>query len=183
MRKIFLFMMVSLDGYFEGTGHDISWHTVDEEFNTFAIDQLKKSDLLLFGRRTYELMVSYWPTDAAKQDDPMVAKLMNKTSKIVFSRTLEKAEWENTRLIREDLDVQLAKLKESKGKDIAIFGSNTLAVSLLELGLLDEVRIMVSPVAIGKGTSLFKGLKKKVHFSLEKTRKFENGNILLYYSV
>lgn len=100
MGKVFLFMMVSLDGFFEGPNHEIDWHNVDGEFNEFAIEQAKDVGTMLFGRRTYELMASYWPTESAKKDDPVVAELMNSTPKNCLSRTLEKAEWNNTRLVR-----------------------------------------------------------------------------------
>src|SRR6476660_2988966 len=110
MRNVFLFMMVSLDGYFEGPGHDISWHNVDAEFNDFAIAQTAKVDTLLFGRKTYELMASYWPTELAK-DDPVVAGQMNETSKIVFSATLESAAWHNTRLVKNNALETVRQLK------------------------------------------------------------------------
>ena len=87
-RKIFLFMMVSLDGYFEGPDHDISWHRVDSEFNDFSLEQMSKVDTLMFGRRTYELMESYWPSEEARQDDPKVAEFLNTLPKIVFSRNM-----------------------------------------------------------------------------------------------
>jgi dihydrofolate reductase len=101
MRKVIVFNMVSLDGYFEGTNRDINWHVVDDEFNEFALDQLNTLDVLLFGRVTYGLMASYWPTSEALTNDPIIAGKMNTTPKIVFSKTLEKAEWNNTRLIKE----------------------------------------------------------------------------------
>jgi len=156
MRKIFLFMMVSLDGFYEGKNGDISWHNADnEEFNKFAVQQTSEADMLLFGRKTYELMVSYWPTEAAKRDDPIVAGLMNNLPKIVISHTLEKVEWENTRLVKENVAEVITKLKEQPGKDIAILGSSELTVFLTQQGLVDEYRIMVNPVALGNGKSLF----------------------------
>src|SRR5205085_11643140 len=96
MRNVFLFMMVTLDGFFEGPNQEIDWHNVDEEFNEFAIDQLDDVDTLLFGRVTYQLMASYWPTQSAKENDPIVADKMNTVPKIVFSKTLDKAEWNNS---------------------------------------------------------------------------------------
>lgn len=92
MRNLYLFNMVSLDGFFEGPDRDIYWHTVDDEFNDFAIKQLDNVDTLLFGRVTYELMASYWPTPEAVENDPLVARRMNETAKIVFSRTLQTVE-------------------------------------------------------------------------------------------
>lgn len=175
-------MMVSLDGFFEGADHDLYWHNVDEEFQEFAIKQLKEIDTIIFGKRTYEMMASYWPTDLAK-DDPITAELMTKTPKIVISHSLDKADWENTTLIKENVGEELKKLKEKPGKDLAVFGSSNLCVSLLEMGLLDELRIMVNPVVIGEGTTLFEGLDQKLKLKLEKSREFKNGNVLLYYQV
>lgn len=184
-RKLFLFMMVSLDGYFEGENHDLSWHNVDSEFNEYAIEQTKHVGILLFGHRTYDLMKDYWPTDAARTDDPVVAELMNTTPKIVFSKTLEKIEeteyWKNVRLIKNNVEEEIKKLKEMPGKDLAVYGSNNLSVSLLETNLLDEVRIIVNPVVVGKGTPLFKGIKNKLNFTLLNTKIFKSGNVLLTY--
>src|SRR5688572_13512557 len=103
MRKVFLFMMVTVDGFFEGPDQDIDWHNVDEEFNEFAINQLDEVGVLLFGRVTYQLMASYWPTQSAKQNDPVIAERMNSVPKIVFSKTLETVDWDNTRLIKENI--------------------------------------------------------------------------------
>jgi dihydrofolate reductase len=181
MRKVFLFMMVTLDGFFEGPNQSIDWHNVDEEFNEFAIDQLNELDTLLFGRVTYQGMAGYWPTPFAKEDDPIVADKMNTISKIVFSTTLEEAEWNNTRLVKEHIREEVSKLKQQPGKDIAIFGSSDLAVSLLRMGLLDELRIIVNPVVLGSGKRLFEGIQDQLDLKLLKTRTFHSGNVLLYY--
>jgi dihydrofolate reductase len=180
MRKIFLFMVVSLDGYYEGPNGDISWHTVDDEFNEFAIQQTREVDTLLFGRKTYEGMASYWPTEAAIKDDPIVAGLMNSLPKIVISTTLDSAEWANTRLVKDNVAEEISKLKQGPGKEIAIFGSSDLAGSLAQMGLVDEYRIMVNPVILGEGKPLFKGAEK-LGLKLIKTRTFKSGNVLLYY--
>lgn len=181
MRRIFLFMMVSLDGFFEGPNGDISWHNVDDEFNEFAVQQINEIDTLLFGRKTYEGMASYWPSEAARTNDPVVAGLMNSSPKIVISKTLEAADWENTRLVKANIAEEISKLKRRPGKDIAIFGSANLTVSLSQMGLMDEYRIMVNPVALGNGKSLFTGLNHKLNLKLLKTRLFKSGNVLLYY--
>ncbi len=181
MRKVIFFMLTSLDGYFEGPDRDINWHNVDEEFNDFAIQQTGEFGALLFGRVTYELMASYWPTEAAKRDDPIVAGLMNGLPKIVFSKTLKRAGWENTRLVKDNFVEVISKLKQEAGKNIAIFGSSDLTVTLMEQGLVDEYRIMVNPVVLGNGKSLFKGIKNKINLKLIKTKAFKSGNVLLYY--
>src|SRR6185295_16248587 len=102
MRKVIFFNLTSVDGFFEGPDRDIAWHHVDEEFNDFAIQQTGEFGALLFGRVTYELMAGYWPTEAAKRDDPVIAGLMNNMPKVVFSKTPQKTEWENTRLVRDN---------------------------------------------------------------------------------
>ena len=183
MRKIILFNMVTLDGFFEGPNHDISWHNVDAEFNDFAIDQLKSAEGLVFGRVTYQLMASYWPSELATKDDPVVAGLMNRLPKIVFSKTLTKVDWNNTRLAKgaERVAEETTKLKQQPGKDLLLFGSADLASTLTQLGLIDEYRIMVNPVVLGSGTPMFKGVKDKLRLKLTNTRTFRSGNVLLYF--
>lgn len=182
MRKVFLFNMTTLDGFFEGPNQDISWHHTDEEFNEFAIHQLREVGTLLFGRVTYQGMASYWPTESAIKDDPIVAGLMNSLPKIVFSKTLDKAEWNNSRLVKENVAEEVSKLKQQPGKDIAIFGSSELAVTLAEHGLIDEYRVIVNPVFLGNGTSLLKGIKDKLNLKLLNARTFKSGNVLLIYA-
>jgi len=181
MRKVIFFNLISLDGYFEGPNRDIDWHHVDEEFNDFAIQQTSEFGALLFGRVTYELMASYWPTDAARKDDPEVAGLMNTLPKVVFSNTLEKVEWENTTLVKDNFVEEVSKLKEQPGKDIAIFGSSDLAVTFIDLGLIDEFRIMVNPVVLGGGKPILQGISSRLELKLLKVKTFQSGNVLLYY--
>jgi dihydrofolate reductase len=181
MRKIFMSMMVSLDGYFEGRDHDLSWHNVDDEFVRFAVEQLGEVDLMLFGRRTYDLMAGFWPTPEAKRDDPATAEFMNALPKVVVSHHPFKADWNNTSVLSKDVAAEIRKLKDGPGKDIAIFGSNELCVTLLPEGLIDEFRIMVNPVAIGEGTALFAGIKGRLNLKLTKVREFRSGNVMLYY--
>jgi dihydrofolate reductase len=181
MRKIFAFLVSTLDGYYEGPNGEFDWPNVDEEFNEFGIEQLDEVDTLLFGRVTYEGMAAYWPTPEAEKDDPEIAARMNGISKIVVSRTLDKAAWSNTRLIKDDVTEGLTKLKEQPGKHIAIFGSSALTVSLLHQGLLDELRVVVNPIVIGGGKSLFRTTDKRIPLKLLKTRPFNSGNVMLYY--
>lgn len=161
---------------------------MDEEFNKYAIRQFDEVDTLLFGRKTYELMAGFWPTEWARKADPIVAGKMNSFPKIVFSKTLGKnlpagrqAYWKNIRLIKKNIAQEIRKLKQRPGKNLAIFGSSNLGVSLIQMGLLDELRIMVNPVVIGGGTRLFDGLKTKLNLKLIKTKIFKSGNVLLYY--
>src|SRR5512135_3203334 len=181
MRRVLLFMMVTLDGYFEGGQREIDWHNVGDEFNDFAVGQLQEVDTLLFGRLTYDMMASYWPTPAARTDDPVVAAKMNNMPKVVFSRTLGEATWENTRLVKQSFAAEVSRMKQEPGKDMIIFGSSDLAVTFLEHGLLDECRIMMNPVVLGHGKSLFNGIHDRLSLKLLRTKTFYSGNVLLYY--
>ncbi len=181
MRRILLFMMVTVDGYYAGPNGEIDWHNVDEEFNEFAIAQLNEVGMLLFGRSTYELMASYWPTPGALNDDPVVAGKMNSMPKIVFSTTLADPQWQNTRLVRDNVAAEVTRLKQEPGKDLIIFGSSVLASNFMNLGLLDEARIMVNPVVLGRGKPLFGGINDRLKLRLMKTRAFHSGNVLLHY--
>lgn len=181
MRKLIAFNMVTLDGFFEGPNHDINWHVVDDEFNQFAIEQTSMFGTILFGRVTYQLMASYWPTPAASTDDPIVAGLMNTLPKVVFSRTLQKAKWNNTRLIKNNLAEEVLKMKQQPGNDLAVLGSANLLSTLMQMDLIDEHWIMVNPVVLGSGNPLFKGVNHQINLKLLKSRTFRSGNVLLYY--
>jgi dihydrofolate reductase len=184
MRKLYIFNMVTLDGFFEGPkgAGDIEWHHTDEEFNQFSIEQLNEIGTLLFGRITYELMSSYWPTEGAINDDPEVANAMNNLPKVVVSRTLDKADWNNSVLIKDNIEEEIQKLKNQPGKDIAVFGSANLASTLIKAGLIDEFRVMINPVVIGGGRPLFENIEGKIELELVKTRTFKNGNVMHYYT-
>jgi dihydrofolate reductase len=181
VRRLLSFMVMTLDGYHEGPNHEFDWPNVDDEFNEFALSQLNDIDTLLFGRATYEGMASYWPSPAAQEGDPLVARFMNSVPKIVFSTTLPSAEWENTTLVSRDVAVAVSELKAQPGKSLAIFGSSNLTVSLLERRLVDELRVMVMPILLGAGNSLFAGLKDRLHLKLTRTTTFSSGNVLLRY--
>ena len=184
MRTLYLFNMVTLDGFFEGaTKGEIDWHNVDAEFNDFAIDQLNATDLIIFGRVTYEGMASYWPTPMAIENDPVVAGKMNAIAKVVISRNLKKAEWNNTRLIKSNIVDEIMSLKKQPGKDMAIFGSADLASTFINHGLIDEFRIIVNPILLGNGSPLFKKMSQRIKLKLAKARTFKSGNVLLIYTV
>ena len=181
MRTIIFQMMISLDGYFEGPNQELDWHRVDDEFNDYANDLLDSVDTLLFGRVTYQLMAGYWPTPTAKTNDPIIAGKMNRLPKIVFSRTMARAEWNNTRLVKENAAQEIAQLKQQPGKNMAIFGSSDLTVSLMPSGLIDEYRIFVNQVVLGCGKPLLQGLHARLDMVLASTRIFKSGLVLLCY--
>ena len=188
MRKLFMFMSTSLDGFFEGLNHDITWHHVDEEVKKFAIDQLRETDTILFGRRTYQLFENFWPRAAedptTSKDDLEIANLINNMNKIVFSKTLqsveEKKNWKNVRLVSEVNPEEINRWKQQPGKDLNV-GGNNLAVSLAHSRLIDEFRIMVNPVALGKGTLLLHGMNEKLNLKMLSARTFKSGNVLHCY--
>jgi len=183
MRKLWLLMNVSLDGYFEGLGHDISW-SKDTDFEAFSSEPSNEEGVgtFLLGRKTYEMIRDFWTTPQAQEIAPEIAKVLNETPKVVVSHNKSfEPGWHNAMVISDHVAGAVKKLKEQPGKSIAMFGSNTLCVSLMQEGLVDEFRLVVSPVALGEGTSLFKGLPKKAELTLTKTRKFKSGPIMLTY--
>ncbi len=183
MRKIFLFMMLTADGKFEGENHSIDWHNTDEEFDIFAQEQLDECDTIVMGRKTFELMESFWPTEEAKRLDPGTALRMNKMNKHVFSHNKIETSWENVELHGDNVAEVLNTLREKPGRDITVLGSSNLCLTLIQEGLLDEIRLMINPIVLGNGVSLFDGLELPLPLHLKATRTFEHGNILLTYSV
>jgi dihydrofolate reductase len=181
MRKIIVSNLVSLDGFFEGPNREIDWFVVEEEFFEYAKELLRSVDTILFGRVTYEGMASYWPTQAAKDNDPTITHKMNNLSKVVFSKTLSTVEWNNSKLVKGNIAEEIPKLKQEPGKDMVIFGSGSIVSALTRLGLIDEYRIIVNPVILGKGNPLFKDLQDKFNLELLKTKKLKSGVVIFYY--
>lgn len=182
MRKVTTFTFVSLDGHFAGPGGDLSWHRHGEEENEYAAEGLGSGSTLLFGRVTYELMAGYWPTPMALANDPAVAKGMNAAEKIVFSRTLKTVEWSNTRLVTGDPGAEIRRLKQLHGQDMTLLGSGSILAQLADQGLVDEYQVMVDPVVLGAGKTLFQGIRHRLDLKLTSTRTFRNGNVLLCYA-
>jgi dihydrofolate reductase len=163
---------------------DMSWaHQAadDAEWRSFVEENSKGGGVLVFGRVTYEMMASYWPSPMAAQQNPVVAERINSCSKIVFSRTLEKASWLNTKLIKGDPAIEVRKLKQEPGEGLVILGSGSIVSQLAQEQLIDEYQIVVHPVVLGKGRTLFETVKDKLALKLTKTRTFGNGNVLLCY--
>jgi dihydrofolate reductase len=193
MRKLIVSNLVSLDGYFEGPNRELDWFVVEEEFLEYAKDLLRSVDTILFGRITYEGMASYWPTPAAADNDPTITHKMNNLSKVVFSKTLSTVDpiiigWNNSRLIKGNIAEEIRKMKEEgglpagqAGKDMVIFGSGSIVSALTRLGLIDEYRIIVNPVILGKGNPLFNGIKDKFNLELIKTKTLKSGVVIFYY--
>jgi dihydrofolate reductase/uncharacterized protein YndB with AHSA1/START domain len=182
MRKLIVFNNLSLDGYFTDRNGDMSWaHNPDAEWRAFTRENAGSGGELVFGRKTYDLMVSFWPTPQAAQLMPEVAAAMNASPKVVFSRTMKEASWNNTRLVNEDIAAAARELKEEPGPNLVIMGSGSIVSQLAPAGLIDAYQIVVHPLVLGAGTTLFEGLKKKCPLTLTGTRTFGNGNVLLCY--
>jgi dihydrofolate reductase len=184
MRKIVVFNHISLDGYFVGANGDSGWahkNTDDPEYAKWVAGNAGGDADFLFGRITYELMAGYWPTPMAKQQAPEVADAMNKRQKLVFSKTLDKADWNNTRLIKGGLVPEVKKIKKGAGPDILIFGSGTIISQLAAENLIDTYMMVVNPVALGKGRTMFEGIKEMKDLKLTSSRAFNNGKVLLNF--
>jgi dihydrofolate reductase len=184
MRKLIVFNTVTLDGYFTGVDGDLSWAFTgaqDTEWNDFVAGNAAGGGLLIFGRVTYEMMVGYWPTPLAAENDPVVAERMNNLPKVVFSRTLDVVSWQNTRLVKSDMVAEVQKLKNESGPDMTILGSGTIVSQLAAVGLIDEYQLVVAPVVLGRGRTMFDGLPENLPLMLTKSRTFNNGNVFLCY--
>lgn len=187
MRKLVLFLHASLDGFVEGPNGemDIGWVSYDSDLEKHAKEILSTADTVIWGRGTYQMMHSYWTSvpsnPSASQHERNHAEWIEKTAKIVFSTTLEKVEWNNSRLVKEDVEEEIKNLKQQPGKDMVILGSPRLAHYLMQLDLIDEYKITVSPVLIGSGLPLFQGHKEKINLKLIENKTFDSGAIALVY--
>ena len=184
MRKLIVFNHVSLDGYFAGANGDFSWARAgsdDPEYSGWVAENSKGGGEMLFGRVTYDMMASYWPTPMADQHSPVVAANMNSMAKVVFSRTLDQATWNNTRLLKGDLVSEVRTLKEESGPGMVIMGSGTIVAQLAQERLIDEYQMVVDPVALGKGRTMFDGIQEHLNLKLAKSRTFQNGKVFLSF--
>jgi dihydrofolate reductase len=181
MRKLSVFNFITLNGFYKGPADDISWHVHGDEEAEYSKDSIGRGNVLLFGRVTYEMMAAYWPSKVAKERDPIVAAGMDKAEKIVFSRTLQHADWHNTRIISNNIAEEVQKLKQQPGRDMTILGSGSIAAQLAERDLIDEYQFMVDPVLLGNGTTTCAGLSHKLDLRLTAIRHFKSGTVLLVY--
>jgi dihydrofolate reductase len=184
MRKIIVFNHVSLDGYFVDKNNEMSWAKADHqdaEWDAFVAENASGGGVLVFGRITYDLMASFWPTPFAIESMPVVAKGMNSLPKVVFSKTLQEAPWNNTKLVKGDPATEIRKMKQETGQDMAIMGSGSIVSQLSQARLIDEYQIVVNPIILGAGRTMFEGVKDKLGLKLTRTRAFGNGNVLICY--
>lgn len=185
MGKIGVFNYVSADGFFAGPNGEIDWFKAiqkDKEWDKYTHGQAGLGGALMFGHKTYEMMKSFWPTKEAIKADPGMAKVLNNNQKIVFSKTLGSAEegpnWKNIMVLHEIRPEEIRKMKEKS--DIMLLGSGTIVQQLASLGLIDEYNLVVVPIILGTGKSLFKDVKQ-TNLKLLEARPFKNGIVLLKY--
>ncbi|MCW3071253.1 MAG: dihydrofolate reductase [Bacteroidetes bacterium] len=185
MRNLIFFMHTSLDGFVAGPKGEMNWINVDEEIFDFVGAMTDRADTALYGRVTYEMMQSYWPTageqpNASKHDKEHSA-WYNKVSKIVLSKTISEKGLDNTTVISDQLKDNINKIKKQEGKNILIFGSPAASNSLLSLGLIDEFWLFVNPILLGQGKPLFKDINENIKLKLIETKTFSCGVIALHY--
>jgi dihydrofolate reductase len=182
MGSLGVFESISVDGFFTDAKNGLDWahRGPDPEFDEFVAGNARNADgTIVFGRVTYEMMASWWPTAEAKKAMPDVARGMNAAKKLVFSRSMKSASWENTTLsTRPPVD----EIRDRKKKgDLVVLGSGSLVSQLTDAGLVDGLQLVVVPVVLGKGRTLFESVKKPVNLRCTKTRAFTNGNVVLWY--
>lgn len=176
--RLIMWNMMTLEGFFEGPKKwDLDWHEYvwGDELEKFSLEQGKAADALLFGRVTYEGMAAHWATAKGA-----IAEFMNSVPKVVFSRTLAKADWNNTRLVRDDPAAEVAKLKKASGRNLFVFGSADLSATLIQHDLFDEYRLCVVPVVLGAGTPLFKPSTERKRMTLREARRLNSGGVILF---
>jgi len=184
MRKVNVFNNISLDGFFTDAKGDMSWaHNQDEEWNAFVSANASGNGELLFGRVTYDMMAAFWPSPQAAQMLPKVAAGMNAMRKTVFSRTLDTVSWQNSILMKGDLVTEVRRLKQQPGPDIVILGSGSIVSQLTQARLIDAYQLVLNPIVVGKGRSLFATVVDALNLTLTQTRSFRNGNVVLWYEM
>lgn len=190
MKKIISFMHISLDGFVAGPKGELDWVKIDEEIFDHVGKRIRKSDAALYGRVTYQMMESYWPTAADKptatKHDIEHSKWYSKALKIVLSKTMKEESLTNTTIISENLADRINEIKQSHtggSEDLLLFGSPTATHSLLQLNLIDGYWLFVNPIILGRGIPLFVDIKDKIKLNLLTTRQFTSGVIELNYTV
>lgn len=182
MARLGMFNLITLDGYFKGVEGDISWHNFGEDEQKMSDELANVGSTLIFGRVTYEMMHGYWASPEALKNDPVTAKGMNNSRKIVFSSTLKSTEWQNTTLAKGDLFSEINKLKSQDSPAMTILGSGQIVAQLAAANMIDDYTFLLNPLALGEGATLFQGLPQKLKLHLKSCRQMKSGNVLLTYS-
>jgi len=180
MRKLFSFMVISADGYHAAPDRGLGWQTFGPEFADYSVEQLDEVDTLVFGRTTYEELAAYWTAQSGADFDTRIADRMNGLAKLVVSSSLTSVSWLDSPIELTSVDA-IEEIKSREGGDMAVLGSSTLTAELLRAGLIDELRLMISPIVLGAGLRLFEGAGT-VPLTFARVRYFSSGNVLLYYT-
>jgi dihydrofolate reductase len=175
MRKVILSMMVSVDGFIEGKNPEYNWHNWDDEMAAYMMNFFTTVDTFIYGRKSYEAMIAYWPGLNGE-----FASVMNRTEKLVFSRTLKEVVW-NSRLINTNAVEEIQSFKKQEGKNVVLFAGADLAATFIKNNLIDEFRLIVNPILLGGGKPLFKNTDEIYHLKLKDTIRFTGGNVILIY--
>jgi len=183
MRKVIAAEFVTLDGLMSDVGDTMEWTlaSFNDEMARAIADQQAATDTILMGRVTYDIMAGYWPTEHAAEEDPGLVNHMNETPKVIFSRTLEQANWNNTTVVRDDIEGEVRRLKVLPGKNIALLGSASIVAQLANAGLIDEYQLLLNPVVLGRGKPLFGDTVSQQDLKLVKAETFTNGVLALTY--
>jgi dihydrofolate reductase len=183
MRKLITQLELTLDGFYAGPNGEFDWFTLDQELWQMRVNQLSTIDTVLLGRKNYVGFGSYWPSVAtnpsASENDRKFSCWLDDIPKVVFSKTLEKAEWKNSRLVKDNLAEEVSKLKHQSGKDILIMSSSSVAQECMKHALIDEYWLTIHPVTLGSGLPLF---KERVNLKLLDSKVFNSGQIFLHYA-
>jgi len=188
MRKVIALMHISLDGFASTLAGEFDWVAYDEGIaKDVQASLIDKVDTAIYGRKTYQGMYGYWPTvlsnPESSEGDMRHAQWVENVQKIVFSTTLDKAEWNNTRLIKENLAEEVTKLKQQPGKNMMVFGSPLLVHAFAKAGLIDEYQLTISPVVLGSGVPLFDGTSGRVNLKLLQSKSYDSGLVAVHYEV
>jgi dihydrofolate reductase len=176
VRKIVMWNMVTIDGFFSEPDGDLGWFVFDDELRKYIDDTQDEADTILFGRKTYQMMADYWPSA-----EGTIATFMNSVEKVVVSTTLDRAGWNNAKLVKDDVPEEMTKLKRRKGRDIRLIGSADLASTSIQHDLIDEYRLGINPVVLGRGVPLFKQGVSKLNLKLLHAQTLKSGVAILHY--
>ncbi|HEX4919742.1 MAG TPA: dihydrofolate reductase family protein [Candidatus Bathyarchaeia archaeon] len=184
MRRLIVSNLMSLDGFVAGPKGELDWFVhegfmIGTEFGQYAREMISSVDAILLGRLTYQEFVGYWPT--ATDNDPVITERINSLPKIIFSKTLERVEWNNARLVKGNAADEVRRLKEQPGRDLVIYGSAELVSALMKENLIDEFHIIIQPVVLGKGKPEFKDLNQRHNLKLVEAKPFKSGAVWLRY--
>jgi dihydrofolate reductase len=183
MRKLIMQLELTLDGFYAGPNEEFDWFVLEPELWKMRVEQFDQIDTVLLGRKNYQGFGGYWPTvinsPSATETDIKFSRWLDEIPKVVFSRTLDKADWNNSRLVKTDLAKEVAKLKKESGKGILIMSSSSIAQECMKHDLIDEYWFGIHPVTLGQGLSLF---KQRVNLKLLDSRTFDSGKVYLHYA-